>query len=113
MSTTYPHAGHSHVDPEMPKGSDASGGPTAVDPVCGMTVSLKADTRTESFGPENFHFCSEKCQTKFKADPWFYASGRAAGRKKAAPANAQYTLPARVGSTASFLKSPHLLCEIS
>ncbi|WP_394228142.1 copper-transporting P-type ATPase, partial [Paracoccus marcusii] len=39
------------------------------------------------------HFCSEKCQTKFKVDPWFYASGRAAGQKKAAPANAQYTCP--------------------
>lgn len=93
MSRTDTHSSHSQADPEMPKGSAASGGPTAVDPVCGMTVSLKPDTRTESFGPKNFHFCSEKCQTKFKADPWFYASGRAAGCRKAAPANVQYTCP--------------------
>ena len=96
MSKTDPHAGHTHADPEMSKGhagSTVPTGPTAIDPVCGMTVSLKPDTRTESFGAESFHFCSEKCQTKFKADPWFYASGRAAGRKKAAPANAQYTCP--------------------
>ena len=96
MSTTDPHAGHSHSDPEMSvghAGSAAPTGPTAIDPVCGMTVSLKSDTRTERFGAESFHFCSEKCQTKFRADPWFYASGRAAGRKKAAPANVQYTCP--------------------
>ncbi|WP_151983279.1 heavy metal translocating P-type ATPase [Rhizobium sp. EC-SD404] len=74
-----------HVEPAT--------GPTAIDPICGMTVSLKPETRTESFGGEDFHFCSGKCQTKFLADPWFYASGRAAGRKNAAPANVQYTCP--------------------
>ena len=96
MPKTYPHAGHSHADPEMAEGDAgfaAPTGTTAIDPVCGMTVSLKPDTRTESFGGESFHFCSGKCQIKFKADPWFYASGRAAGRKKPAPANVQYTCP--------------------
>jgi Cu+-exporting ATPase len=58
-----------------------------------MKVNLKPDTRSETFDNKAFYFCSEKCQTKFKADPWFYASGRAAGQKKAAPANAQYTCP--------------------
>ena len=58
-----------------------------------MTVTLKPDTRTETFDDKPFHFCSDKCQTKFNADPWFYASGRAAGQKKAAPANVQYTCP--------------------
>ncbi|KPQ05702.1 MAG: Cu+-exporting ATPase, partial [Rhodobacteraceae bacterium HLUCCA12] len=94
MSTVNPHAGHVHSDAEMPKVHEVpAAGPTAIDPVCGMTVSLKPDTRTESYGGENFHFCSGKCQTKFQADPWFYASGRAAGRKTAAPANVQYTCP--------------------
>jgi Cu+-exporting ATPase len=68
-------------------------GPTAVDPVCGMTVTLKPETRSETFDGKSFHFCSGKCQTKFQADPWFYASGRAAGRKKSAPPNVQYTCP--------------------
>jgi Cu+-exporting ATPase len=44
-----------------------STGPTAIDPVCGMTVALKPDTRTESFGGTDFHFCSGKCQTKVTA----------------------------------------------
>ena len=96
MKSTDPHGNHTHPDPDMPEGQGASQsgtGPTSIDPVCGMTVTLKPDTRTEAFGGKDFHFCSGKCQTKFQADPWFYASGRAAGRKKAAPANVQYTCP--------------------
>ncbi|GAA0295080.1 heavy metal translocating P-type ATPase [Rhodovulum tesquicola] len=79
---------HHHAAPEIPAGTE-----TAMDPVCGMTVAVKTDGRHAAFQGETFHFCSEKCQTKFKADPWFYASGRAAGQKKAAPANVQYTCP--------------------
>ena len=72
---------------------DMSTQSTAIDPVCGMTVTLKADTRTEGFGGTDYHFCSEKCQTKFKADPWFYASGKAPSKGHAAAAAAQYTCP--------------------
>ena len=79
---------HHHAAPDIPAGSE-----TAKDPVCGMTVAAKPDGRHAEFQGETFHFCSEKCQTKFKADPWFYASGRAAGQKKATPANVQYTCP--------------------
>ena len=79
---------HHHATPDIPAGTE-----TAKDPVCGMTVAVKPDGRHAAFQGETFHFCSEKCQTKFKEDPWFYASGRAAGQKKAAPANVQYTCP--------------------
>ena len=79
---------HQHAAPDIPAGTE-----TAKDPVCGMTVAVKPDGRHAEFQGETFHFCSEKCQSKFKADPWFYASGRAAGQKKAAPANVQYTCP--------------------
>ncbi|MFZ3583815.1 heavy metal translocating P-type ATPase [Loktanella sp. DJP18] len=79
---------HHHAAPDIPLGTE-----TTEDPVCGMTVAIKPDARHATFADETFHFCSDKCQTKFKADPWFYASGRAAGRKKAAPANVQYTCP--------------------
>tara|TARA_R110000824_G_scaffold390760_12_gene587823 strand:+ start:24068 stop:26401 length:2334 start_codon:yes stop_codon:yes gene_type:complete len=79
---------HSHAKPTIPAGAK-----TTKDPVCGMTVAISPDTCHAEFQGKSFHFCSEKCQTKFKADPWFYASGRAAGRKAVAPANAQYTCP--------------------
>ena len=79
---------HQHATPALSAGSE-----TAKDPVCGMTVAVKPGGRHAEFKGETFHFCSEKCQTQFKADPWFYASGRAAGQKKVAPANVQYTCP--------------------
>ncbi|MCA1973479.1 MAG: heavy metal translocating P-type ATPase [Caenispirillum sp.] len=79
---------HHPAAPETP-----SGAATAKDPVCGMTVAVEADGRHAEFQGTTFHFCSEKCRTKFNADPWFYASGRAAERKKAAPANVKYTCP--------------------
>jgi len=87
--------GHDHpaADAMPPQAAAPSGAATAIDPVCGMTVTLKADTRTESFGGKPFHFCSEKCQTKFKADPWFYASGNTAKRGKVASVGVQYTCP--------------------
>ncbi|MBC2858462.1 heavy metal translocating P-type ATPase [Stappia sp. 28M-7] len=81
---------HDHHDaaPNILAGTE-----TATDPVCGMTVTVSPDGRRAEFQSETFHFCSQKCQTKFKADPWFYASGRAAGQNKAVPANVQYTCP--------------------
>ena len=79
---------HHHAAPDIPAGTE-----TAKDPVCGMTVAIKPDGRHAAYQGETFHFCSEKCQTKFNADPWFYASGRAAGQKKAAPTNVKYTCP--------------------
>ena len=53
-----------------PAASDITeGAETAKDPVCGMTVAVKPDTRHAVFQGEAFHFCSEKCTTKFEADP--------------------------------------------
>jgi len=66
---------------------------TAVDPVSGMSVALKPDTRIAAFGGKEFHFRSEKCQTKFKADPWYYASGKARTKGHAVASAAQYTSP--------------------
>lgn len=79
---------HSHATSEIPEGAE-----TAKDPVCGMTVAVGPRTRHAEFQDETFHFCSEKCQSKFKGDPWFYASGRSATHKKAAPVDTQYTCP--------------------
>jgi Cu+-exporting ATPase len=79
---------HSHAKPNIPEGAE-----TAKDPVCGMTVEIGPETRQAAFQDTTFHFCSNKCQIKFKDDPWFYAQGRAEGRKKAVAADTQYTCP--------------------
>ena len=66
---------------------------TARDPVCGMTVAVGPDTRTEKFQGQTFQFCSDKCRAAFQGDPWHYASGRAEGRKAAQPAGTKWTCP--------------------
>ncbi len=81
---TYPHASNDSEHPPVTS--------ETVDPVCGMTVSVNTE-RSQTFDHAVFHFCSEKCDVKFQADPWFYASGNASKKTKSAHAEAQYTCP--------------------
>ncbi|TPI42601.1 heavy metal translocating P-type ATPase [Mesorhizobium sp. B3-1-9] len=55
---------------------DAAPGAEAVvrDPVCGMTVDPAAGKPTAVHGGRTFHFCSERCRTKFQAEPEAYLS---------------------------------------
>ncbi len=80
------HAHHHHSEP-------TPGADTATDPVCGMTVEVKEGTRSRDDGGETFHFCSAGCETKFNADPWFYASGNARKAGQRAQPGTQYTCP--------------------
>lgn len=45
---------------------------TAVDPVCGMTVTVGADTPTETYEGTTYSFCSAHCAASFAADPAKY-----------------------------------------
>ncbi|GHG92969.1 copper-translocating P-type ATPase [Pseudodonghicola xiamenensis] len=58
-----------------------------------MSVTIKPDTRTRDFDGGTFYFCSAGCQTKFDADPWFYASGNSAKVGKPVPRGTQWTCP--------------------
>ncbi|WP_377513430.1 heavy metal translocating P-type ATPase [Octadecabacter sp. R77987] len=79
---------HTHTQSTIPADADS-----AKDPVCGMTVEIKDDTRSEDYDGETHYFCSEKCQTKFKADPYFYASSNAASVGQQAQPGTQWTCP--------------------
>ncbi|PRY84405.1 MULTISPECIES: heavy metal translocating P-type ATPase [Rhodobacterales] len=83
------HAHHSHSQ----HAPIPAGAPTATDPVCGMTIEVKDDTRTQTFGGETHHFCSASCEDRFKADPWFYASGNADKTGQQAQPGTQWTCP--------------------
>ncbi|APX21549.1 MAG: copper-translocating P-type ATPase [Rhodobacteraceae bacterium] len=85
------HAKHHHHHDHGAPAPD--GAETAKDPVCGMTIEVKGDTRNQDFGGETYHFCSEGCEEKFKADPWFYASGNAAKAGQQAQPGTQWTCP--------------------
>jgi len=84
---------HDWADPQADSGAQIDTSTKAIDPVCGMAVRVTADTPTGLFGGGSYHFCSEKCRTKFSVDPWFYASGHAKDRVPSAPADTQYTCP--------------------
>ena len=62
-----PHA-HDVFD-AMPTDVVTTGAATAIDPVCGMTTTVKPDGRKEECGRATFHFCSDNCKTKLGLDP--------------------------------------------
>ena len=67
--------------------------PTGIDPVCGMTVKITETSRKHDHQGTTYHFCGEKCRTRFKADPYFYLSGNAKIRGKLAVKGVSYTCP--------------------
>ncbi len=66
---------------------------TAIDPVCGMTVKITDTSRKHDHKGATYHFCGEKCRTRFKADPFFYLSGNAKIRGKLVVKGVKYTCP--------------------
>jgi Cu+-exporting ATPase len=67
--------------------------PTGIDPVCGMSVKITDTSRKHDHQGTTYHFCGEKCRTRFKADPYFYLSGNAKKRGKLAVKGVSYTCP--------------------
>jgi Cu+-exporting ATPase len=65
--TGHEHASHQHHD----HGADPSGG-KVIDPVCGMTVDPLKTAHHASHAGREFHFCSERCRSRFLADPQSY-----------------------------------------
>lgn len=65
----------------------------AKDPVCGMSVTMSPEARQADYDGETFYFCSDKCQTRFEADPIYYASGTASDHSMTPKAGTQYTCP--------------------
>jgi P-type Cu+ transporter len=58
---------HHHESPV----EGAAGGPTAIDPVCGMTV-VRDGGRNVEHGGRTYFFCCARCQQRFSADPERY-----------------------------------------
>src|SRR4051812_33650153 len=67
--------------------------PTAVDPVCGMTVDPRHPRGgSHAVGGETFYFCAETCRRKFAADPGKYRAGLREPMH-AAPPGTKYICP--------------------
>ena len=93
MDHKHDHS-HGHHDHGTHGGAQAQADSgKAIDPVCGMQVTIKPEARQRDYEGQTFYFCSDGCQSKFDGDPWFYASGAAAKIEKSAPAGTQWTCP--------------------
>ena len=67
-----------------------AGSEKAIDPVCGMTVDPATAAGSHVHDGETYHFCSNGCLTKFKADPEKYLSPQPAEDQ---PLDVEYTCP--------------------
>jgi Cu+-exporting ATPase len=63
----------------------------ARDPVCGMTVDPAAGKPAAEHGGHLYHFCSERCRSKFVAEPEKYLGDRP--EPPSMPKGTQYTCP--------------------
>ena len=67
--------------------------PTAVDPVCGMTVPAAAPPGgSHTHAGTTYHFCAERCRRRFKKNPQQYLDGHREDMT-AGPPGVEYTCP--------------------
>ena len=84
------HAGHDHGPIGGVMMEDAK--LTAIDPVCGMSVTIKPTSLTAVHDGTTQYFCNPKCQQKFLGDPDAYLSSNPPAQVAAAP-GAKWTCP--------------------
>ncbi len=72
--------------------SNTAVGTTALDPVCGMTVTLATAKYVRQHAGKSYYFCSASCAQKFAADSEGYFSGAKARVKMAASPTVQIQL---------------------
>ncbi len=91
MAQTASHTAHTHDAHHGHHHGGHESGNRVKDPVCGMMVDPAAGKPHMTYKGHEYHFCSDSCQSKFKADPEKYLTAQSA----AAPAikGAQYTCP--------------------
>jgi len=68
---------------------------TVLDPVCGMTISPADAVGTADHNGQTYHFCSDSCLERFRANPAQFAGPTAHGQEapSAAQMEAEYTCP--------------------
>ena len=77
---------------------DLAPGRTAIDPVCGMTVTVGQSAGEHAHGGTTYHFCAESCRRKFIANPSAYLAGGGAQRgmrsaERGVPKSSRYICP--------------------
>jgi len=71
----------------------AQGEATAIDPVCGMSVTIEGATHIAEHDGATHYFCSARCKDKFVSDPEHYLSGAHLKQVENVPEGTIYTCP--------------------
>ena len=66
---------------------------TAIDPVCGMSVTIEGAKHTACHEGSEHYFCSSRCLDKFEIDPELYLSGAHLDAVEDVPEGTTYTCP--------------------
>ena len=74
---------------KAPPGTDG----VAIDPVCGMSVTIEGAEHRAEHGNAQHYFCSSRCHDKFRADPELYLSGEHLNAVEDMPEGTIYTCP--------------------
>src|SRR6185503_9503941 len=88
--------GHDHTAHRHAHCGPAATPATAIDPVCGMTVTIAGAKYTFRHDGATHYFCNPRCRDKFIADPARYLDAGAqvgGGATQAVAAGALYTCP--------------------
>ncbi len=72
---------------------DARGEGSAIDPVCGMSVTIEGAIHVAEQDGATHYFCSARCKDKFVADPEHYLSGAHLNQVEDVPEGTIYTCP--------------------
>ena len=82
----HSHAsGHGHTD------ADQAG--KAIDPVCGMTVTIATARHRFAYKGQDYFFCSAGCRTKFEGNPEKYLAPKSSQPEEKLPEGTIYTCP--------------------
>jgi Cu+-exporting ATPase len=65
----------------------------ATDPVCGMSVDPRTTRHRNDHAGHTYFFCSERCRTKFAAEPARYLKSKPQAQTQAVPVGTIYTCP--------------------
>ena len=82
---------HDHSTCDHAAASPGDG--VAIDPVCGMSVTIDGANNVAEHEGATHYFCSGHCKTKFLADPQMYLSGAHLDAVEDVPEGTTYTCP--------------------
>ncbi len=82
---------HDHSQCSHNPASPAAG--VAIDPVCGMSVTVEGAKHVAEHNGTSHFFCSGHCKTKFMADPEMYLTGAHLDATEDVPEGTVYTCP--------------------